>query len=42
MKAVRHALLSGNTTFQAEQTVAIKNGFQVEKGASLKVNTNSK
>ena len=33
---------SGNTTFQAEQTVTIKNGFQVEKGASLKVNTNSK
>ena len=33
---------SGYTTFQAEQTVTIKNGFQVEKGASLKVNTNSK
>ena len=32
----------GNTTLQAEQTVTIKNGFQVEKGASLKVNTNSK
>ena len=30
---------NGNTTFQAEQTVTIKNGFQVEKGASLKVNT---